>query len=231
MRARVWRRMNPTSRARSVGVIGETIAPQRHAAQHNTTASHQLGSCIAITSPGRTSSCPSAAAVRADCERSSPTVTRRSPSTIASRVPSAPASRSSSVSSVHAPCARHRACTSAGAGCGEVIAAPYTGAGGGALASNSRTAGPTALGSHRAPRSTLRSCCQPSAIEIMPPSTSNTRPVTSAASALPSHTTSGEMLAGSFASKPASGACMRSANTASVIRVRAAGAIAFAVTP
>ena len=39
------------------------------------------------------------------------------------------------------------------------------------------------------------------------------------------------MLAGSLTSKPSAGAPMRSANTASVMRVRAAGAIAFAVTP
>src|SRR6478752_9617446 len=76
--------------------------------------------------------------------------------------------------------------------------APYTGAGGGAFASNSRMATPTASGSHRAPRSMRGPCCQPSATEIMPPSTSNTRPVTPAESALPSHATSGEMLAGSL---------------------------------
>ena len=65
----------------------------------------------------------------------------------------------------------------------------------------------------------------------MPPSTSKTRPVTSRDSVLPSHTTSGETLPGSFGSKPSSGAAMRSANTSSVMRVRAAGAIALAVTP
>ena len=65
----------------------------------------------------------------------------------------------------------------------------------------------------------------------MPPSTSNTRPVTSRESALPSHTTSGEMLAGSFGVEAAVGRGMRSANTSSVMRVRAAGAIALAVTP
>ena len=65
------------------------------------------------------------------------------------------------------------------------------------------------------------------ATEIMPPSTSNTRPVTSRESALPSQTTSGEMFAGSLTSKPASGAFMRSANTSSVMRVRADGAIAL----
>ena len=44
--------MNPTSCAPSVGVIGLATAPQRHTAQHNTTASHQLGSCHATTVPG-----------------------------------------------------------------------------------------------------------------------------------------------------------------------------------
>ena len=38
---------------------------------------------------------------------------------------------------------------------------------------------PTSAGSQRAPLSRLGPCCQPSATEIMPPSTSNTRPVTS----------------------------------------------------
>ena len=38
---------------------------------------------------------------------------------------------------------------------------------------------PTSAGSQRAPLSTCGPCCQPSATEIMPPSTSNTRPVTS----------------------------------------------------
>ena len=41
--ARSARRMKPTSWARSVGVIGLAIAPQRHTAQQNTTASHQFG--------------------------------------------------------------------------------------------------------------------------------------------------------------------------------------------
>ena len=43
---------------------------------------------------------------------------------------------------------------------------------------------------------------QPSATEIAPPLTLNTRPVTSAASAEANHTTSGEMFAGDPASKP-----------------------------
>ena len=67
---------------------------------------------------------------------------------------------------------------------------------------------------------------------MMPPSTSNTRPVTSLDCADPSHTTRGATFSGAMASKaPASGAAMVSANTASVIRVRAAGAMALAVTP
>ena len=50
----------------------------------------------------------------------------------------------------------------------------------GPSASSSRTAAPSSAGSQRAPLSTCGPCCQPSATEILPPSTSNTRPVTSA---------------------------------------------------
>ena len=65
----------------------------------------------------------------------------------------------------------------------------------------------------------------------MPPSTSNTLPVTSRDSTLPSHTTSGEMFSGAMASKSASWVDIMSAKTVSVIRVRADGAIALTVTP
>ena len=71
---------------------------------------------------------------------------------------------------------------------------------------------------------------QPVATEITPPSTSNTRPVTPPDSSLASHTTSGDTFAGSIASKPESGLAI-DANTFSVIWVRAAGAMAFTVTP
>ena len=71
---------------------------------------------------------------------------------------------------------------------------------------------------------------QPVATEIAPPSTSNTRPVTPPDSSLASHTTSGDTFAGSIASKPKSGLVIDS-NTPSVIWVRAAGAMAFTVTP
>ena len=67
---------------------------------------------------------------------------------------------------------------------------------------------------------------------MMPPSTSNTRPVTSAEASEPSHATSGDTLAGSMASNaPSSGVAIISANASSVMRVRAAGAMALAVTP
>ncbi len=66
---------------------------------------------------------------------------------------------------------------------------------------------------------------------IVPPSTSNSRPVTCRDSALPSQTTSGATFSGAIASNPSTGAAMVSANTVSVIRVRAAGAIALTVTP
>ncbi len=65
----------------------------------------------------------------------------------------------------------------------------------------------------------------------MPPFTSKTRPVTSRDSRLPSQTTSGEMFSGAFSSKlPSCGAAM-SVKMASVMRVRAAGAMALAVIP
>ncbi|CAB5031090.1 unannotated protein [freshwater metagenome] len=66
----------------------------------------------------------------------------------------------------------------------------------------------------------------------MPPSTSKTRPVTAADSAEPNQTTSGETFAGSIASKaPSSASAIMSLKASSVIRVRAAGASALAVTP
>lgn len=65
----------------------------------------------------------------------------------------------------------------------------------------------------------------------LPPSTSNTLPVTSRDSVLPSHTTSGETFSGAIASKSWPWVDIISANTVSVIRVRAEGAIAFTVTP
>ena len=66
---------------------------------------------------------------------------------------------------------------------------------------------------------------------MMPPSTSNILPVTSLDSTLPSQTTSGEMFSGAIASKSSSWVAIMSANTVSVIRVRADGAIALTVTP
>jgi hypothetical protein len=66
---------------------------------------------------------------------------------------------------------------------------------------------------------------------MMPPSTSNTRPVTPLDSALPSQTTSGEMFSGAMASKSLSWVDIMSANTVSVMRVRADGAMALTLTP
>ncbi len=48
---------------------------------------------------------------------------------------------------------------------------------------------------------------------------------------LASQATSGETFSGAMASKPAAGAVMTPAKSVSVMRVRAAGAIALAVTP
>src|SRR5690606_15496873 len=79
--------------------------------------------------------------------------------------------------------------------------APYTGPGGGALAMTSCTASPTSRGSYLRPMSFAGPCCQPSATLMWPPHTSNTRPVTSQSS-LPSQTTSGDTLDGSFSSQP-----------------------------
>ena len=67
--------------------------------------------------------------------------------------------------------------------------------------------------------------------QILPPSASNTRPVASH-SADPSQTTRGETFSGAIASKtPSSGAAIVAAKTCSVMRVRAAGAIALTPTP
>ena len=66
---------------------------------------------------------------------------------------------------------------------------------------------------------------------MRPPETSRIFPLTSEESADTSHATRGEMFAGSIASNPSSGAFIMSANTPSVMRVRAAGAIALEVTP
>src|ERR1700735_1119357 len=109
--------------------------------------------------------------------------------------------------------------------------APYTGTGVRDLASRSETTGPSSAGSHRAPLSIWGPCAQPSATRILPPSTSNTWPVMSRDSLLPNQTTNGEMFSGAIASKSSSWVDIMSANTVSVIRVRADGAIAFTVTP
>lgn len=69
---------------------------------------------------------------------------------------------------------------------------------------------------------------------IRPASASKTRPVTPSLAAEPSHTTSGDTFSGAIASNapaPSPGAAIVSANVCSVIRVRAAGAIALAWTP
>nr|CRL71982.1 hypothetical protein CPGR_00793 [Mycolicibacter nonchromogenicus] len=55
--------------------------------------------------------------------------------------------------------------------------------------------------------------------------------MTSLDSTLPSHTTSGLTFSGAIASKAWPWVFIMSANTVSVIRVRADGAIAFTVTP
>ncbi len=116
--------------------------------------------------------------------------------------------------------------------CQLVGAAPYTGAGTGAWANRSATTGPSAAGSQRAPLSTVGPCCQPSATPMRPASTSKTRPVTAADSGEPNQTTSGDTFSGAMASQlPSVGAAMVSANTSAVMRVRAAGASALAVTP
>ena len=188
------------------------------------------------TSPGRRRVSRVARATCADRVRRSSTVRRTSPSTIASvRAVGARQPVEQRLVGPHAG-ARHSACTSGGAGCARSCRSPslravdrrgrrrlreqlaHGRADLGRLPARAAVDARDRAASRRRPRSS-------------PPSTSNTRPVTSRESALPSHTTSGEMLAGSFASNPESGACMRSANTSSVMRVRAAGAIAFAVTP
>ncbi len=71
--------------------------------------------------------------------------------------------------------------------------------------------------------------CQPSDTESMRPETSNTRPVTSRESGLASHTTIGEMRRGAISSLSSSDAWP--IPRFSVMRVSAAGAMAFTVTP
>lgn len=67
---------------------------------------------------------------------------------------------------------------------------------------------------------------------IRPASTSKTRPLTPSLAAEPSHTTSGDTFSGAIASNPPSpGAAIACAKVRSVIRVRAAGAIALTWTP
>lgn len=67
---------------------------------------------------------------------------------------------------------------------------------------------------------------------IRPPSASKTRPFTPAEASEPSHTTSGDTFSGAIASNsPAAGAAMVRAKVSSVIRVRAAGAMALTWTP
>jgi hypothetical protein len=64
-----------------------------------------------------------------------------------------------------------------------------------------------------------------------PPNTTSTWPLTSPAASLASHATTGATLSGLHSSNPASGGAATSPNSASVIRVRARGAIALTVTP
>src|SRR5690606_30722869 len=68
--------------------------------------------------------------------------------------------------------------------------APYTGCAGTSAASSACMASPTSAGNQRSPLSTPSVVRQPSAMEILPPSASNTRPVTWAASALASQASS-----------------------------------------
>ena len=190
--------MNPTSRARRLGVIGldDRAAPPRRPAQHDgfpPVGKLPRDDVARAARPAR----QSAAATRADRARRSSIVSRVSPSTIASRAPS---TRGEPIEQRLVGPDAERAPLGLHLGRRRVRArhcVPYTGAGAGAFASSSRTAGAD-VGRFPARAAGRRCgpCCQPSATEIMPPSTSNTRPVTSRDSALPSHTTSGEMLRG-----------------------------------
>jgi hypothetical protein len=66
---------------------------------------------------------------------------------------------------------------------------------------------------------------------MRPASASKTRPVTPSLAAEPSQTTRGETFSGAIASKPVAGAAMVVAKVRSVMRVRAAGAMALTWTP
>src|SRR5215472_1291517 len=93
------------------------------------------------------------------------------------------------------------------------------------------TAGPTSAASKAPSCWTTGPWRHPSAIPSRPPMTSKTRPVTPLDSTLASQTTTGETFSGAMTSKPRSGRFIASGKRCSVIRVRAAGAMALAVTP
>ena len=107
---------------------------------------------------------------------------------------------------------------------------PCTASGTGAAATSRCSTGPTSAGVKRRPSSTAGPRFQPFITQTSPPAISNARPVTSQ-SALPSHTTNGDTLAGSIASKPVSGRAIISGIASSVIRLRADGAMVLATTP
>src|SRR5262252_2557463 len=109
--------------------------------------------------------------------------------------------------------------------------APSSPVGSAACASSFSTAAPTSPGSKAPSCWSAGPWRQPSATPNRPPITSKTRPVTPFDSALASHTTTGETFSGAMTSKPRSGRFIASGKRSSVIRVRAAGAMALAVTP
>ena len=104
---------------------------------------------------------------------------------------------------------------------------------GAALATRSGTTLPSSAGSQRSPLSAPGPATQPSATLMWSPWTLNTRPVMSFDSGLPSQTTMGAMLAGSNGSNSSGFFSVAAAPMPrfSVMRVSAAGAMAFTVTP
>ena len=95
------------------------------------------------------------------------------------------------------------------------------------------TAAPTSIGSQRAPLSMTVPWRQPSATETLPASTSNTRPVTPGrvGRAEPRHERGHVVGRHGVEGVGSSGLAMSPAKTCSVMRVRAAGAMALAVMP
>ena len=231
---RVWSRMKPTSRARRLGVIG---LDDRAAAPHRPAQHDAFPPVRELPGDDRRRAARPISAERGR-ERRRPraqVVDRQARVAVDDRERACrrrASSRSSSVSSVHTPSARH---------CGlHLGAAPgargslravhrrgrrslreqlaHGGADRGRLPARAVVDAAARAASRRRPRS-----CRP-----RPRTRGRSRRATPRCRA---RRRAARCWRDRWRRSPTSGACMRSPNTSSVIRVRAAGAIAFAVTP